>query len=64
MYTDGLYERRDTAADVRLARLAALARDLRGLPPTGLSLALTEGMLDGAVPADDICVLVAAPKAS
>jgi serine phosphatase RsbU (regulator of sigma subunit) len=61
MYTDGLYERRDEDTDERLARLANLAVQLRDLPPTELSVALTEAMLDGAVPQDDICVLVAAP---
>ncbi|MDQ2811167.1 MAG: SpoIIE family protein phosphatase [Actinomycetota bacterium] len=61
MYTDGLYERRDQAADERLAELAALATRFRGLPPTELSLALTDAMVGRAGPQDDICVLVAAP---
>ena len=61
MYTDGLYERRDTPADERLARLAALAGASATLPPTELSRALAQGMLAGTTPEDDICVLVAAP---
>jgi hypothetical protein len=44
-----------------LARLAKLAAEFRTLPPTELSLALADGMLDGTEPGDDICVLVAAP---
>ncbi len=60
MYTDGLYERRAESPDVGLARLAALAARSRALPPTELSQALADGMLDGTEPDDDICVLVAA----
>jgi serine phosphatase RsbU (regulator of sigma subunit) len=60
MYTDGLYERRAESPDVGLARLAALAAESRALPPTELSQALADGMLDGTEPDDDICVLVAA----
>ena len=63
MYTDGLYERRAESPDVGLARLAALAARSRALPPTELSQALADGMLDGTEPDDDICVLVAAPSA-
>jgi serine phosphatase RsbU (regulator of sigma subunit) len=62
LYTDGLYERRRESPDVGLARLAALAAEARGLPPTELSHALADGMLAGAAPEDDICVLVAAPE--
>ena len=62
MYTDGLYERRDEAPDERLARLARLAASCSRLPLTELSRALTDGMLGGAEPQDDICVLVAAPQ--
>jgi serine phosphatase RsbU (regulator of sigma subunit) len=61
LYTDGLYERRYESPDVGLARLASLAAEARGLPPTDLSHALADGMLAGAAPEDDICVLVAAP---
>jgi serine phosphatase RsbU (regulator of sigma subunit) len=61
LYTDGLYERRQESPDVGLTRLAALAANSRGLPPTELSHALADGMLAGAEPGDDICVLVAAP---
>ena len=60
MYTDGLYERRAESPDVGLARLAQLAAKSRALPPTELSQVLADGMLDGAEPDDDICVLVAA----
>jgi serine phosphatase RsbU (regulator of sigma subunit) len=60
MYTDGLYERRAESPDVGLARLAELAAKSRDLPPTELSQALADGMLDGTEPDDDICVLVAA----
>jgi serine phosphatase RsbU (regulator of sigma subunit) len=62
LYTDGLYERRREAPDVGLARLARLAAEARGLPPSELSHALADGMLAGAAPEDDICVLVAAPE--
>ena len=62
MYTDGLYERRDEAPDERLAQLARLAARCGRLPLTELSRALTDGMLGGAAPQDDICVLVAAPQ--
>jgi serine phosphatase RsbU (regulator of sigma subunit) len=61
MFTDGLYERRAESPDVGLARLAKLAAEVRALPPTELSQALADGMLDGTEPGDDICVLVAAP---
>ncbi|HEY2277623.1 MAG TPA: PP2C family protein-serine/threonine phosphatase, partial [Streptosporangiaceae bacterium] len=61
LYTDGLYERRRESPDVGLARLASLAAEARGLPPTELSHALADGMLAGAAPEDDLCVLVAAP---
>jgi serine phosphatase RsbU (regulator of sigma subunit) len=61
LYTDGLYERRRESPDVGLARLATLAAEARGLPPTELSHALADGMLAGAAPEDDVCVLVAAP---
>jgi serine phosphatase RsbU (regulator of sigma subunit) len=61
MFTDGLYERRAESPDVGLARLAKLAAEARALPPTELSQALADGMLDGTEPGDDICVLVAAP---
>jgi hypothetical protein len=61
LYTDGLYERRQESPDVGLNRLAALAAKHHGLPPTELSQALADGMLAGAEPDDDICVLVAAP---
>jgi Stage II sporulation protein E (SpoIIE)/PAS domain len=61
MYTDGLYERRGESPDVGLTRLAELAAGFRTLPPTELSHALADGMLDGTEPGDDICVLVAAP---
>jgi serine phosphatase RsbU (regulator of sigma subunit) len=61
LYTDGLYERRRESPDVGLARLARLAAEARGLPPSELSHALADGMLAGAAPEDDICVLVAAP---
>ncbi|HEY0719340.1 MAG TPA: PP2C family protein-serine/threonine phosphatase, partial [Streptosporangiaceae bacterium] len=64
MYTDGLYERRAESPDVGLARLARLAAEARALPPTELSQALADGMLEGAEPGDDICVLVAAPAFS
>jgi len=60
MYTDGLYERRAESPDVGLARLAKLAAASRDLPPTELSQALADGMLDGTEPDDDLCVLVAA----
>lgn len=62
MYTDGLYERRGEPADEGLARLARLAVKFRGLAPAEFSQALADAMLDGAEPADDICVLVAAPQ--
>jgi serine phosphatase RsbU (regulator of sigma subunit) len=62
LYTDGLYERRRESPDVGLARLARLAAEARGLPPSELSHALADGMLAGAAPEDDICVLVAAPE--
>jgi serine phosphatase RsbU (regulator of sigma subunit) len=62
LYTDGLYERRRESPDLGLARLAALAAKSRHLPPTELSHALADGMLAGAAPDDDICVLVAAPE--
>jgi serine phosphatase RsbU (regulator of sigma subunit) len=62
MYTDGVYERRDTPPDDRLALLAAIAGASRTLPPTELSLALAEGMLGGTTPEDDVCVVVAAPQ--
>ncbi len=62
LYTDGLYERRRESPDVGLARLASLAAEVHGLPPTELSHALADGMLAGAAPEDDICVLVAAPE--
>ena len=62
LYTDGLYERRRESPDVGLARLAGLAVEARGLPPSELSHALADGMLAGAAPEDDICVLVAAPE--
>jgi Stage II sporulation protein E (SpoIIE) len=62
LYTDGLYERRRESPDVGLARLAGLAAEARGLPPSELSHALADGMLAGAAPEDDICVLVAAPE--
>jgi hypothetical protein len=61
LYTDGLYERRRESPDVGLARLARLAAEARGLPPAELSHALADGMLAGAAPEDDICVLIAAP---
>jgi serine phosphatase RsbU (regulator of sigma subunit) len=62
LYTDGLYERRQESPDEGLNRLAALAAKHHGLPPTELSQALADGMLAGAEPDDDICVLVAAPE--
>jgi hypothetical protein len=62
LYTDGLYERRRESPDVGLARLAGLAAEARGLPPSELSHALADGMLAGGAPEDDICVLVAAPE--
>jgi hypothetical protein len=64
LYTDGLYERRRESPDVGLARLATLAAKLYGLPPAELSQALADGMLAGADPEDDICVVVAAPQFS
>lgn len=62
LYTDGLYERRRESPDVGLARLASRAAEVHDLPPTELSHALADGMLAGAAPEDDICVLVAAPE--
>jgi serine phosphatase RsbU (regulator of sigma subunit) len=59
LYTDGLYERRREPPDVGLDRLANLAAEAHGLPPTELSHALADGMLAGAAPEDDVCVLVA-----
>lgn len=64
LYTDGLYERRRESPDVGLARLASRAAEVHDLPPTELSHALADGMLAGAAPEDDICVLVAAPALS
>jgi len=62
LYTDGLYERRQESPDEGLGRLAALAAKHHRLPPTELSHALADGMLDGGEPEDDICVLVVAPQ--
>jgi PAS domain S-box-containing protein len=59
LYTDGLVERRGTGVDAGLARMSAVADELRALLPGPLVDGLLAQLLDGSGPADDIAVVAA-----
>jgi serine phosphatase RsbU (regulator of sigma subunit) len=57
MYTDGLLERSDDAAE-QSERLRSVAARLQHLPAGGLGDQLVADMLGGHSISDDVCVLV------
>jgi anti-anti-sigma factor len=58
LYTDGLVERRGEHLDTGLDRLSTAASRLAALGPDAMASAVSEAMLDGTGPADDVALLV------
>jgi anti-sigma regulatory factor (Ser/Thr protein kinase) len=61
LYTDGLIEQRGRLIDDGMGEVAALAADLRHLPPELIAPHLADAVFAHLAPRDDVAVLVVSP---